>query len=166
MGDGLDVRGAVALLHEEAPLYQDFERHLPDFERMWSDTDSGVCLPRYVTEELQQFLTCGILSQGFAQMHCDGCRKRHQVVFSCKGRGFCPSCMGRRMNEGAANLEDHVFPTGVPIRQWVLTLPQPKERADASPSSSMPVFHPLPKPTQADIELVSTGLENGEKGGK
>jgi hypothetical protein len=28
------------------------------------------------------------------------------------------------MNEGAANLVDHVLPD-VPIRQWVLTLPHP-----------------------------------------
>jgi hypothetical protein len=29
------------------------------------------------------------------------------------------------MNEGAANLVDHVLPEDVPIRQWVLTLPHP-----------------------------------------
>ncbi len=29
------------------------------------------------------------------------------------------------MNEGAANLVDHVLPEQVPIRQWVLTLPYP-----------------------------------------
>ena len=29
------------------------------------------------------------------------------------------------MNEGAANLVDHVLPEHVPIRQWVLTLPYP-----------------------------------------
>ncbi len=47
------------------------------------------------------------------------------MAFSCKGRGFCPSCLGRRMNEGAANLMDHVLPEGVPIRLWVVTLPYP-----------------------------------------
>lgn len=106
-------------------LYQVCRRHLPTFERMWTDTDSGGCLPKFVTEELRSFLTCGILAHGFAQMHCEGCRKRHLVAFSCKGRGFCPSCLGRRMNEGAANLVDHVLPEHVPIRQWVLTLPHP-----------------------------------------
>ena len=29
------------------------------------------------------------------------------------------------MNEGAANLVDHVLPDAVPLRQWVLTLPFP-----------------------------------------
>ncbi|MEO6095403.1 MAG: transposase zinc-binding domain-containing protein [Fibrobacteria bacterium] len=62
---------------------------------------AGGCLPKFVTGELQGFLRCGILAYGFAHMPCDSCRKRHLVAFSCKGRGFCPSCMGRRMNEGA-----------------------------------------------------------------
>ena|GEM_PF-3405589 len=49
----------------------------------------------------------------------------HIVAFCCKGRGFCPSCGGRRMNEAAANLVDHVLPYAVPLRRWVLTLPFP-----------------------------------------
>src|SRR5690606_33762496 len=42
----------------------------------------------------------------------------------CKKRGFCPSCCGRRMNDGAAFLVDDVFPH-VPIRQWVVSFPIP-----------------------------------------
>jgi hypothetical protein len=45
------------------------------------------------------------------------------VGFSCKGRGFCPSCTGRRMADTSARLVDDVFPPGVPVRQWVLSLP-------------------------------------------
>ena len=51
-----------------------------------------------------------------------GCREERLVVFSCKGRGFCPSCGGRRMAERAAHLVDHVWPD-VSVRQWVLSLP-------------------------------------------
>jgi hypothetical protein len=40
----------------------------------------------------------------------------------CKGRGFCPSCGGRRMTEHAGQLVETVLPR-VPVRQWVLTLP-------------------------------------------
>ncbi len=40
----------------------------------------------------------------------------HLVPFSCKGRGFCPSCGGRRMTELAAHLVDAVLPR-VPVRQ-------------------------------------------------
>ncbi|TMA44757.1 MAG: transposase, partial [Deltaproteobacteria bacterium] len=44
------------------------------------------------------------------------------MPFSCKGRGCCPSCGGRRMTEQAAHLVDEVLPR-VPVRQWVLTVP-------------------------------------------
>ena len=46
------------------------------------------------------------------------------VAFSCKRRGFCPSCGARRMAQTAAHLVDHVIPY-VPVRQWVLSLPIP-----------------------------------------
>jgi len=44
------------------------------------------------------------------------------VAFSCKKRGFCPSCGARRMAETAALLADEVLPAR-PLRQWVLSLP-------------------------------------------
>src|SRR5216683_497916 len=46
----------------------------------------------------------------------------HLVPFSCKGRGWCPSCGGRRMTERVAHLVDAVLPW-VPVRQWELTVP-------------------------------------------
>ncbi len=46
------------------------------------------------------------------------------MAFSCKGRGFCPSCGGRRIAETATYLVDEVIPK-VPVRQWVLSLPIP-----------------------------------------
>jgi Transposase zinc-binding domain len=47
---------------------------------------------------------------------------RHFLAFSCKRRGFCPSCGAKRMSETAAYLVDYVIPS-VPVRQWVLSLP-------------------------------------------
>ncbi len=44
------------------------------------------------------------------------------VAFSCKRRGFCPSCGARRMAESAALLVDEVLPEQ-PMRQWVLSFP-------------------------------------------
>jgi hypothetical protein len=79
-------------------------------------------LPQFVEREFREFLTCGCLAAGFARIHCDGCGHDRLVPFSCKGRGFCPSCGGRRMAERAAHLVDHVLPD-VPIPQWVLSLP-------------------------------------------
>jgi Putative transposase/Transposase zinc-binding domain len=46
------------------------------------------------------------------------------VAFSCKRRGFCPTCGARRMAETAAHLVDHVIPR-VPVRQWVLSFSIP-----------------------------------------
>jgi hypothetical protein len=69
-------------------------------------------------------MSCGILGRGFAHLYCAGCREHHAVAFSCKARAVCPSCLGRRMNEGALNLVEHVLPN-VPLRQFVLTVPFP-----------------------------------------
>jgi ribosomal protein S27E len=36
------------------------------------------------------------LEHGFVRVKCNGCRHEHLVDFSCKRRGFCPSCGARR----------------------------------------------------------------------
>jgi hypothetical protein len=79
-------------------------------------------LPRFVERELRGFLECGILAHGVLRVHCDACGRDRLVAFSCKGRGFCPSCLGRRMVDTAAHLVDRVL-REAPVRQWVLTLP-------------------------------------------
>jgi hypothetical protein len=55
---------------------------------------------------------------------CADCAHEKLVAFSCKRRGFCPSCGARRMAESAAHLVDEVIPR-VPVRQWVLSFPIP-----------------------------------------
>jgi Transposase zinc-binding domain len=46
------------------------------------------------------------------------------LPFSCKRRGFCPSCAGRRMAQTVAPLVECVIPW-VPTRQWVVSVPVP-----------------------------------------
>src|SRR5690606_24991356 len=53
------------------------------------------------------------------------------VAFSCKNRGLCPSCAGRRMAAQAAHLVDCVLPA-VPIRQFVLSFPPLRVSRSAS----------------------------------
>ncbi|HEY8707891.1 MAG TPA: transposase, partial [Burkholderiaceae bacterium] len=65
-----------------------------------------------------------MLAHGFLRLRCGDCGHDKLVAFSCKRRGFCPSCGARRMAQTAANLVDHVIPH-VPVRQWVLSLPIP-----------------------------------------
>ena len=105
---------------EQTLLYQLVQQHYPAFKA--SLEDQGQSLPRYVQREFEDFLQCGRLEYGFLRVRCEDCRHERLVAFSCKRRGFCPSCGARRMAESAALLVDEVFPA-VPIRQWVLSFP-------------------------------------------
>jgi len=107
---------------ERGVLYRVVEAHLDAFLDAAAHGAEGARLPMFVEQEFRDFLTCGVLAHGFARLRCGDCAFERLVPFSCKGRGFCPSCGGRRMTESAARLVDQVLPR-VPIRQWVLTLP-------------------------------------------
>ena len=86
---------------EQTVLYSIIEHNLPRFLNHLSENDSQ--LPRFVTKEFDDYLVCGRLEQGFLRVKCDGCRHEHLVAFSCKNRGFCPSCGARRMIETSAH---------------------------------------------------------------
>jgi hypothetical protein len=85
-------------------------------------SESGVGLPAFVRQTFEEFLTCGDPRSGFIHLRCTDCGADRALAFSCKRRGVCTSCAGRRMNVVADHLTSNVFPT-VGIRQWVLTLP-------------------------------------------
>ena len=107
---------------ERTLLYQLVEAHYPAFEAQW--VAEGKVLPDYVRREFEDYLQCGRLESGFHRVRCDTCHAEGLVAFSCKRRGFCPSCGARRMAESAALLVDAVFPAQ-PVRQWVLSFPYP-----------------------------------------
>ncbi len=107
---------------EETDLYKIIEQNLPSFQSHLSSAD--ISLPGFVHEEFRSYLRCGLLKHGFLRVKCNGCSFEHLVAFSCKLRGFCPSCGARRMVETSAHLIDHVIPK-VPVRQWVLSFPWP-----------------------------------------
>ena len=107
---------------EASVLHLVIRQQLADFLRAAADRADGAGLPEFVAREFREFLTCGVLAHGFARVRCRSCAFERRVPFSCKGRGFCPSCGGRRMTERAAHLVDQVLPP-IPVRQWVLTLP-------------------------------------------
>jgi len=105
---------------EATLLYQLVAEHYPGFrDRRAAE---GRPLPRYVEDEFEAYLKCGLLEHGFLRVKCDACQAEKLVAFSCKRRGFCPSCGARRMAETAALLVDDVLPQQ-PVRQWVLSLP-------------------------------------------
>lgn len=120
-GDGLGGSKAYARRRpEEIVLYRVVQAELETFLARAQARERPV--PRFVERELRGFLRCGILARGFVRVHCDECGLDRVVAFSCKGRGLCPSCGGRRMADTAAHLVDRVLPE-VPVRQWVLSLP-------------------------------------------
>jgi len=116
----LEEQGYARRRPEESVLYSVVRNELATFLARAQARERPV--PRFVERELRGFLRCGILAYGFVRVHCDECGLDRVVAFSCKGRGFCPSCGGRRMADTAAHLVDRVLPE-VPVRQWVLSLP-------------------------------------------
>jgi len=107
---------------EQTLLYQLVERHYPAFVEHLAE--AGKQLPTHVRQAFDGYLQCGRLEHGFLRIRCDTCHAEHLLAFSCKRRGFCPSCGARRMADGAAWLVEQVLPHR-PIRQWVLSLPFP-----------------------------------------
>jgi ribosomal protein S27E len=107
---------------ERTLLYQLVEEYYPAFVSHLAA--EGRELPGYIQREFKEYLKCGRLEHGFLRVRCDSCHAEHLVAFSCKRRGFCPSCGARRMAESAALLLDEVFPEQ-PMRQWVLSFPFP-----------------------------------------
>ena len=107
---------------EQTVLYQVVQRELRTLVQMCEEKNRP--LPTFVVQEFEKFLRCGILAHGFARVRCCDCGHDRLVGFSCKRRGFCPSCYGKWMAEKSAHLVDRVFDQ-IPVRQWVLALPIP-----------------------------------------
>src|SRR3990172_8151 len=105
---------------EKSIIYCVLAEHLETFLAGQQRRDRPVS--RFVECELRSFLDCGVLARGFLRVHCDDCGQDRVVAFSCKTRGICASCGGRRMADTAAHLVHRVLPVA-PVRQWVLSLP-------------------------------------------
>ena len=77
---------------EHTVLHQVVAEHLEAFLRAVAEAGDGAGLPQFVEGEFREFLTCGVFEGGVARFRCEDCALEHLVPFSCKGRGFCPSC--------------------------------------------------------------------------
>jgi hypothetical protein len=104
---------------EQTTLYRLVQQHAASFIAH-TEASTGAELPRFVKDEFDAFLECGILEHGFLRLRCGECGHDKLQALSCKRRGFCPSCGARRMLQTAAHLVDRVMPH-VPVRQWVRT---------------------------------------------
>ena len=79
-------------------LYKVVADHLETFLASLDADPTATGLPAYVQREFYDYLHCGILAHGFLRLGCDTYHKELLLPFSCKRRGFCPSCAGRRTN--------------------------------------------------------------------
>lgn len=102
---------------EKTVLFEVVKKHYRTWQKNIEDS-----VPHYIDKEFKNYLSCGILSKGFACARCEDCRKEFLIAFSCKGRGICPSCNTRRMVRTAAHLIENVIPC-VPMRQFVISFP-------------------------------------------
>jgi len=82
---------------EETVLYKIVQNNWLSFQEQ-VEQDTGYSLPDFVVKEFDEYLRCGILAHGFLRAQCQSCHFEHLVAFSCKRRGFCPSCGARRMS--------------------------------------------------------------------
>ncbi|MDB4657708.1 transposase zinc-binding domain-containing protein, partial [Verrucomicrobiales bacterium] len=72
---------------------------------------------------VEKYYRCGDLAQGFTRLHCPECGHEKLLAFTCKTRGFCPSCHQRRALETADWIaKDITF--NVPHRMYVVTIPR------------------------------------------
>ena len=75
---------------EDTLLYKVVQENVATvFQRIEAD---GKTLPKFVRQEFDAFLDCGILAKGFLRLRCDSCARELLVAFSCKKRGFCSLC--------------------------------------------------------------------------
>jgi hypothetical protein len=122
---------------EQTLLYQLIAEYYPRFVAQCAL--EGRVLPDYVWQEFEDYLKCGRLEHGFLRVCCDTCHAEHLVAFSCKHRGFCPSCGARRMAENAALLVDGVIPHQ-PMRQQRVVV-NPGQASDSGKMRSLSLRH-------------------------
>ncbi len=109
----------------ETPLYRLFERYYEDVKALWEERFERTYgfWRGFVDKVVFRYLDCGILERGFARVSCPDCHEEFLLPFSCKCRGFCPSCGAKRAAAFAAFLEDELL-EDVAHAQWVFTLPK------------------------------------------
>jgi hypothetical protein len=142
-------------------LYTVIADHLETFLASLNADPDAPGLPASVQREFDAYVQCGILAHGFLRLGCDTCPKELLRPFSCKRRGFCPSCAARRMAQTAAHLVTCVLPW-VPTRQWVVSVPVPLRDWMAAAQDLTATVHTIIRTTIAPYyvnQAVTRGAE-------
>ncbi len=102
-------------------LFHHFERFVAEYESRF-ERDYGYFRP-IVKDVVEKYLDCGNPRCGFARIRCPCCRAEHLLMFSCKTRGFCPSCHAKRLEEWGEWVRETLL-LDVPHRQVVFVIPK------------------------------------------
>ena len=107
-----------------SPLWQIIHHGWDEFQSQYESKYRKVHGPlrKDVVAVVEKFYRCGDLAQGFTRLHCPDCGHEKLLAFTCKTRGYCPSCHQRRAIETADWIaRDLTF--NVPHRMYVFTMP-------------------------------------------
>ena len=102
-------------------LFHYFERFLGEYERRF-EKEYGYLRP-IIQDVVNKYLDCGNPKNGFARIKCKDCGLERLVMYSCKCRGFCPSCHAKRREEWGEWMREELL-LDVPHRQVVFTIPK------------------------------------------
>ena len=89
-----------------------------------TEASTGFELLRFIKDEFDVVLDCGILAHGFQRLRCGTWGQGKLLAFSGQRRGSCPGFGARRMWWAEAHLVGHVIPH-LPLRQRVPLLQNP-----------------------------------------
>ena len=122
----LAVAGAYRPRHPERTvlyrvLFQYFDRFVTEYEHRF-EKEYGFFRPT-IKEVVERYLDCGNPRCGFARIRCPDCGEEHLLMFSCRTRGFCPSCHAKRLEEWGEWVREELL-LDVPHRQVVFTIPR------------------------------------------
>jgi len=102
-------------------MFHHFERFLAGYEGRF-EREYGFLRP-IIREVVERYLECGNPHCGFARLRCPDYHEERLVMFSCRSRGFCPSCHAKRVEEWGEWMRERLL-LDVPHRQVVFTVPK------------------------------------------
>jgi len=102
-------------------LFHYFDRFLTEYEERF-EKEYGFFRP-IIKEVVERYLDCGNPRCGFARIRCPDCGEERLLMFSCRTRGFCPSCHAKRLEEWGEWMRE-ILLLDVPHRQVVFTIPR------------------------------------------
>jgi hypothetical protein len=102
-------------------LFHYFDEFVAEYEDRF-EKEYGYFRP-VIQDVVERYLDCGNPMCGFARIRCPSCGEERLLMFSCKTRGFCPSCHAKRREEWGEWMREELL-LDVPHRQVVFTVPK------------------------------------------